>query len=80
MTIDNLINAIAGIEARAIARYQAMTSSDVLSFNIARADLDGNEGDGDHYWRIRPRRAPQNSRGLLRSAAQLLRGPWRRFL
>jgi len=59
MTNDNLIIAAASIEARATARYQAMTSSDVASFDIARADLDGNEGDEDHYWRIRPRRVPQ---------------------
>jgi hypothetical protein len=59
MTIDNLINAITSIEAHAIERYQPTTSGDVVSFGIARADLDGNEGDEDHYWRIRPRRAPQ---------------------
>ncbi len=59
MTIDDLINAVPSIEAGAIAGYQAMTSSDVLSFDMARADPDGNERDEDHYWRIRPRRAPQ---------------------
>jgi hypothetical protein len=59
MTIDNLINAIASIEAPAIARYQTMTSSDVASLDIARADLDGNMRDEDHYWRIQPPRVPQ---------------------
>jgi len=59
MTIDNFINAIASIEARATAGCQAMTSSDLASLDIARADLDGNEGDEDHYWRIPPRRASQ---------------------
>jgi hypothetical protein len=59
MTNDNLINGVASIKARAIARYQAMASSDVASFDVVRADLDGNDGDEDHYWRIRPRRAPQ---------------------
>jgi len=59
MTNDKLINTAAGIEARAIARYQAMTSSDVVSFDIVRADLDGNEGDQGHYWRIRLGRVPQ---------------------
>ena len=58
MTIDNLINAIASIEAPAIARYQTMTTSDVVSLDIPRADLDGNKREEDHYWRIRPPRAP----------------------
>jgi hypothetical protein len=56
MTNDNLINSVA---SNATARYQAMTSSDVASFDIARVDLDGNDGDEDHYWRIRSRRAPR---------------------
>ena len=45
--------------AGAIARCEAMTSSDVLSFDIVHDHLDGNECDRDHYWRMRPRRAPQ---------------------
>ncbi len=59
MTIDNLIDAIASIEAPAISRYQTMTSSDVASLDIGRPDLDGNKRDEDHYGRIRPPRAPQ---------------------
>ena len=50
MTIDNLINAIVSIKIDAIARFQAMTSNDVASFDIAHADLEGNERDEDHYW------------------------------
>jgi hypothetical protein len=57
MTNDNLINSVA---SNATGRYQAMTSSDVASFDIACVDLDGNDGDEeDHYWRIRQRRAPR---------------------
>jgi hypothetical protein len=49
MTNENLINSAA---SNATARYQAMTSSDAVSFDIVRLDLDGNDGDEDHYWRI----------------------------
>jgi hypothetical protein len=59
MTIDKPINAIASVEVRTIVRYQATTSNDVASFDIARADLHRNESDEDHYWRIRSGRAPQ---------------------
>ncbi len=59
MTIDDLINAVASIEARAIARHQAMTSSDALLLDMERVDLDGDERSEGHYWRIMARRAPQ---------------------
>jgi hypothetical protein len=54
MTNDNLINTVT---SNATTRHQAMALSEVASFDIAHVDLDGNDGDEDHYWRIRPRRA-----------------------
>jgi hypothetical protein len=56
MTNDTLLSSIT---CNATAPYPALASSDVVSFDIAHLDLDGNDGDEDHYWRIRSRRAPQ---------------------
>ena len=61
MRIGNLINGAVSIEIGAIARIQAMTATDVASFDMVHADPNGNERDEDRHWRTRPEAYPFDS-------------------